>query len=72
MDGVHRNVQLLLLDHIHFSSRKFLPQTIESLYKACSNLNKGGVMLFIQTQSIESNWIQKSAALGSEWFRLCT
>ena len=40
-----------------FSYRKFLPQTMEALVEACSNLNKRGVMLYIQTQTIENSWI---------------
>ena len=40
-----------------FTSKDFLPQTMEALHKTCSNLNKRGVMLYIQTQSIESSWI---------------
>ena len=40
-----------------FTSKDFLPQTMEALHKACSNLNKRGVMLYIQAQSIESSWI---------------
>ena len=40
-----------------FSGRKFLPRTIQALGEACSNLNKRGVMLYIQTQTIESSWI---------------
>ena len=39
------------------SREKFLPQTLEALHKACSNLNKRGVALYIQTQSVESSWI---------------
>ena len=39
------------------SREKFLPQTLEALHKACSNLNRRGVTLYIQTQSIESSWI---------------
>ena len=40
------------------SSRgKFLPQTLEALHEACSNLNRRGVTLYIQTQSRESSWI---------------
>ena len=39
------------------SKEKFLPQTLEALHKACGNLNKRGVTLYIQTQSIESSWI---------------
>ena len=39
------------------SREKFLPQTLQALHEACSNLNKRGVTLYIQTQSIESSWI---------------
>ena len=39
------------------SREKFLPQTLEALHEACSNLNKRGVTLYIQTQSVESSWI---------------
>ena len=39
-----------------FSNNVF-PPTLERLHEACSNLNKRGVTLYIQTQSIESNWI---------------
>ena len=39
------------------SRKKFLPHTLEALHKACSNLNKRGVTLYIQTQSVESSWI---------------
>ena len=40
-----------------FTSKDFLPQTLEALHEACNNINKRGVMLYIQTQSIESSWI---------------
>ena len=40
-----------------FSSEKVLPRTIQTLGEACSNLNKRGVMLYIQTQTIENSWI---------------
>ena len=40
-----------------FSSKDFLPSTLELVHEACSNLNKRGVTLYIQTQSIESSWI---------------
>ena len=39
------------------SREKFLPQTLEALHEACSNLNKRGITLYIQTQSRESSWI---------------
>ena len=41
----------------NFSGKEFLPQTIQALGEACSNLNKRGVMLYIQTQTIENSWI---------------
>ena len=40
-----------------FTSKDFLPQTLQALHEACNNINKRGVMLYIQTQSIESSWI---------------
>ena len=36
---------------------RFLPQTLEELHEACSILNKRGVILYVQTQTIESSWI---------------
>ena len=45
------------IQHNQLSKHMFLPQTMESLHEACSNLNKRGVTLYIQTQSIENNWI---------------
>ena len=45
------------IQHNQLSKQMFLPQTMESLHEACSNLNKRGVTLYIHTQSIESNWI---------------
>ena len=39
------------------SKQKFLPPTLQTLHEACNNINKRGVMLYIQTQSIESSWI---------------
>ena len=40
-----------------FSSKEFLPSTLEALHEACGNLNKRGVTLYIQTQPTESSWI---------------
>ena len=40
-----------------FSFKEFLPTTIQALGEACSNLNKRGVMLYIQTHTIENSWI---------------
>ena len=36
---------------------KFLPQSLEALHEACSNISKRGIMLYIQTKSVESSWI---------------
>ena len=41
----------------NLSGRKFLPRTMQALGESCSNLNKRGVMLYIQTQTIENSWI---------------
>ena len=40
-----------------FHSKEFLPTTIQALGEVCSNLNKRGVMLYIQTQPIEKSWV---------------
>ena len=40
-----------------FPGKEFLPQTIQALGEACSNLNKRGIMLYIHTQTIENSWI---------------
>ena len=39
------------------SKEKFLPQSLEALHEACSNISKRGIMLYIQTKSVESSWI---------------
>ena len=41
----------------NFSFKEFLPTTMQALGEACSNLNKRGVMLYIQTQTVENSWI---------------
>ena len=40
-----------------FTSKEFLPQSLEKLHETCSDISKRGVMLYIQTQSIETSWI---------------
>ena len=40
-----------------FSGEEVLPQTMQALGEACSNLNKRGIVLYIQTQTIENSWI---------------
>ena len=39
------------------SKDKFLPQSLEALHKACCSISKGGIILYIQTRTVESNWI---------------
>ena len=47
-----------LIESDPLSSRvKFLPHTLEALHEACSNLNRRGVTLYIQTQPIQNSWI---------------
>ena len=40
-----------------FSGKEVLPRTIQVLREVCSNLNKRGVMLYIQTQTTGNSWI---------------
>ena len=39
------------------SKERFLPQSLEGLHEVCKNVSERGIMLYIQTQSIESSWI---------------
>ena len=56
--GLHLgNLLTTILADPHSSEEKFLPLTLQALHEACSNLSKRGVILYIQTQNIESNWI---------------
>ena len=55
--GLQLKYLMTAIEHSDFPGKKFLPQTIQALGEACSNLNKRGVMLYIQTQTIESSWI---------------
>ena len=55
--GLQLKELMTAIEHSNFSGKEFLPQTIQALGEACSNLNKRGVMLYIQTQTIENSWI---------------
>ena len=55
--GLQLKSLMTAIEASQFSSKEFLPSTLEALHEACSNLNKRGVTLYIQTQSIESSWI---------------
>ena len=55
--GLQLKDLMTAIERSDFSSKEFLPQTMEALGEACSNLNKRGVMLYIQTQTIENSWI---------------
>ena len=41
----------------HSSKERFLPQSLEALHEACSNINNRGAMLYIETKTVESSWI---------------
>ena len=45
------------IERSNFSGKEFLPQTLQAVSEACSNLNKRGVMLYIETQTIGNSWI---------------
>ena len=55
--GLQLKDLMTAIERSNFSSKEFLPQTIQALGEACSILNKRGVMLYIQTQTIENSWI---------------
>ena len=55
--GLQLKSLMTAIEACQFSSKEFLPSTLEALHEACSNLNRRGVTLYIQTQSIESSWI---------------
>ena len=55
--GLQLKSLMTAIEASQFSSKEFLPSTLEALHEACSNLNKRGVTLYIQTQSRESSWI---------------
>ena len=55
--GMQLSSLMKAIESSPFTSKDFLPQTLQALHDACNNINKRGVMLYIQTQSIESSWI---------------
>ena len=55
--GLQLKSLMTAIEASQFSSEEFLPSTLEALHEACSHLNRRGVTLYIQTQSIESSWI---------------
>ena len=55
--GMQLNSLMRAIKSSPFTSKDFLPKTLEALHKTCSNLNKRGVMLYIHRQSIENSWI---------------
>ena len=55
--GLQLKSIMTAIEASQFSSKEFLPSTLEALHEACGNLNKRGVTLYIQTQSTESSWI---------------
>ena len=55
--GLQLKSLMTAIEASQFSRKEFLPSTLKALHEACSNLNKRGVTLYIQTQSIERSWI---------------
>ena len=55
--GLQLNDLMTAIERTDFPSKEFIPTTIQALGEACSHLNKRGVMLYIQTQTIENSWI---------------
>ena len=55
--GLQLKSLMTAIEASQFSSKEFLPSTLEALHEACSNLNMRGVTMYIQTPSIESSWI---------------
>ena len=55
--GLQLKSLMTAIEASQFYSKEFLPSTLEALHEACSNLNRRGVTLYIQTQSVESSWI---------------
>ena len=52
-----RTLMQIIESNPAISRERFLPQSLEGLHKVCKNVSERGVMLYIQTQSIESSWI---------------
>ena len=55
--GLQLKDLMTAIEHSNFPGIEFLPHTTQALGEACSNLNKRGVMLYIQTKTIENSWI---------------
>ena len=55
--GMQLSSLMKAIESSPFTSKDILPQTLQALHDACNNINKRGIMLYIQTQSIESSWI---------------
>ena len=48
---------MITIESDPLSKEQFLPQNIDYLHETCSNLMQRGIMLYIQTKSIEDSWI---------------
>ena len=58
MPGIQlHNLMQVIESNPAISRERFLPQSLEGLHKVCKNVSERGVILYIQTQSIESSWI---------------
>ena len=60
MDIIKSNVLSSKEMYIEFLPQNYipvLPQNLPALKKVCSDLNKRGIMLFVQAQTVEDSWI---------------
>ena len=55
-----RNIMEIIKSNVISSKEMyvhFLPQNLPALKEVCSDLNKRGIMLFVQAQTVENSWI---------------
>ena len=55
--GVQLSNLMKMIESNPRSENSFLPQSLEGLHETCENINRMGIMLYIQTKSVDSNWI---------------
>ena len=51
------NLMEIIKSNILLRKQMFLPQNLPALKEVCSDLNKRGIMLFVQAQTVEDSWI---------------
>ena len=55
--GVKLGNLMKMINSYLLSKERFLPQSLDDLHETCKNVNRMGMMTYIQTKSIDSNWI---------------